>query len=146
MNKEAPNQAAGWVCLNPNQAEEQRLQTLMEQELRLTASLQTLSGRYGRQKRTLRAMAADNLHSARELASAYFIMTGVQLTPEPAVPLSLSKAYEAALRNLYDELGALARQYAESQTEDVCLQEIYRRAAEQLIAEQRLLRSLIAQL
>ena len=146
MRTDAPNQAAEWVCLNPNQAEEQRIQGFLEQELRLAASFQALSGRYGRQTRTLRSMAADNLHSARELLSAYFIMTGVKLTPEPAIPLALSKAYEAALRRLYDELGILVQHYGARETEDVCLQEIYRRAGEQLLCQQRLLRSLIAQL
>jgi len=139
-----PMEAQG--CLSPNQMEERRMQMLMEQELQLATSFQALSGRYGRQKRTLRAMAQDNLHSARELRSAYFMMTGVQLAPEDAEPMVLSKAYEAALRKLYDELERLAQRYGESETADECLREIYARAAEQLDGQRRVLRSLIAQL
>ena len=147
MKNGTQNQAAvAWSCLNPNQVEERRIQALMEQELRLAASFQALSGRHGRQKRTLRSMAADNLHSARELRSAYFFMTGVQLAPEQAEPLPLSRAYEAALRSMYDALKRLAQRYGESDTVDVCLREIYLRAAEQLESQRRLLRSLIAQL
>jgi len=147
MKNEVQKQAAGeWVCLNPNQVEERRVQALMEQELRLAASFQVLSGRYGRQKRTLRTLAADNLHSARELRSAYFIMTGVQLAPEEVAAMPLSKAYEAALRQVYDELERLAQRYGASETADACLREICERAAEQLGSQRRVVRSLIAQL
>lgn len=124
------------------------LQNFFIEQLQLARTFQSLARQYPRQGRTLRGMAADNLQIARELRSAYFIISGIQLNPNEYEALNLPRSYEAALRAMYNYLDGLAERYrnAAAYVQDECLREIYYRAAANAVDQRNLVRSMIAQI
>jgi hypothetical protein len=101
----------------------------------------------GRGSRTLSALASEKHSSARRLAAAYFLISGVRYWPVEQLAAPHIPSLQGVIRRGFqaEQQRALAYQTAAADTEDEALAELYLDLSEQSRAHSRMLRELVEQ-
>lgn len=119
-------------CLGPQSAiYASQIQAYYTRELQIALTFQALARRNARYRSMMRTMANEHLELARQLRSAHFIITGVQLSDHADSALPLPSTYEGALRYMYRYLNELNGEFSDlaGRVQDVCLRQLYLSAA-----------------
>ncbi len=97
--------------------------------------------------RVLTALAADAHKQARQLAAAYFLLTGVRYWPTGQLPAPAIPSLWGAVRSRYqaEQQGELACRMAAEETADPALAELYGQLADACRERCRQLRALLEQ-
>ena len=97
--------------------------------------------------RVLAAMAGEKFHSARRLAAAYFLISGVRFWPADRVPAPAAPSYLGAIRRAYQTEQQRGQAYllSAADTGDTALAELYQELAAQCAEHEELLRALLEQ-
>lgn len=115
-------------CLGSGgEADRERLQEMIGQELAAWRSYQHLTRRGGQGGRTLAALAAGCRRRAKRLSAALFLISGVRFWPAERVSVPVPRSYFAALREHFlseQDRGQTYRAAAE-ECRDHCLQMLY---------------------
>lgn len=115
-------------CLGSGgEADRERLQEMIAQELAAWRSYQHLTRRGGQGGRTLAALAAGCRRRAKRLSAALFLISGVRFWPAERVSVPVPRSYFAALREHFlseQDRGQTYRAAAE-ECRDHCLQMLY---------------------
>jgi len=115
-------------CLgSAGEADRERLQQMIGQELAAWRSYQHLARRGGLGGRTLAALSAGCRRRAKRLSAALFLISGVRFWPAERVSVPVPRSYFAALREHFlseQDRGGAYRAAAE-ESRDHCLRMLY---------------------
>jgi len=115
-------------CLgSAGEADRERLQEMIGQELAAWRSYQHLARRGGLGGRTLAALSAGCRRRAKRLSAALFLISGVRFWPAERVSVPVPRSYFAALREHFlseQDRGGAYRAAAE-ESRDHCLRMLY---------------------
>ena len=115
-------------CLgSAGEADRERLQEMIGQELAAWRSYQHLARRGGLGGRTLAALSAGCRRRAKRLSAALFLISGVRFWPAERVSVPIPRSYFAALREHFlseQDRGGAYRAAAE-ECRDHCLRMLY---------------------
>jgi len=115
-------------CLgSAGEADRERLQEMIGQELAAWRSYQHLARRGGLGGRTLAALSAGCRRRAKRLSAALFLISGVRFWPAERVSVPVTRSYFAALREHFlseQDRGGAYRAAAE-ESRDHCLRMLY---------------------
>lgn len=125
--------------------EGERLQGYIRAELERCGAYRRLASLSGASARTLSALSSEKRRSARRLAAAYFLVTGVRYWPEEVVKAPAASSWLGALRKSFGEEQQAENSYraAAEDTQDGCLALLYRELAELCAGEAGVLRSVV---
>lgn len=115
-------------CLGSGgEADRERLQEFIGQELAHWRAYQMLARRGGQGGRMLAAMASGSRKKAKRLSAALFLISGIRFWPEVPPTVALPRSYFGALRELFhaEQNRSGAYRAAEEECRDQCLRALY---------------------
>ena len=115
-------------CLGSGgEADRERLQEMIGQELAAWRSYQHLARRGGQGGRSLAALAAGCRRRAKRLSAALFLISGVRFWPAEQVTVPVPRSYFGALREHFLSEQDRSQRYraAAEESRDVCLCALY---------------------
>lgn len=133
-------------CLgSAGEADRERLQEMIGQELAAWRSYQLLARRGGQGGRILAALAAGCRRRAKRLSAALFLISGVRFWPAEQVSVPVPRSYFTALREHFlaeQDRGQIYRAAAE-ESRDHCLQMLYLDLADECVEHAGRIRTLL---
>lgn len=133
-------------CLgSAGEADRERLQEMIGQELAAWRSYQLLTRRGGQGGRILAALAAGCRRRAKRLSAALFLISGVRFWPAEQVSVPVPRSYFTALREHFlaeQDRGQIYRAAAE-ESRDHCLQMLYLDLADECVEHAGRIRTLL---
>ena len=133
-------------CLgSAGEADRERLQEMIGQELAAWRSYQLLARRGGQGGRILAALAAGCRRRAKRLSAALFLISGVRFWPAEQVSVPVPRSYFTALREHFlaeQDRGQIYRAAAE-ESRDHCLQMLYLDLADECVEHAGRIRALL---
>lgn len=115
-------------CLGSGgEADRERLQEFIAQELAHWRSYQMLARRAGQGGRMLAAMASGSRKRAKRLSAALFLISGVRFWPSEPPSMPLQRSYFGSLRELFhaEQNRSGAYRAAAEESQDQCLCALY---------------------
>lgn len=115
-------------CLGSGgEAERERMQEFITQELVHWRSYQMLARRAGQGGRMLAAMASGSRKRAKRLSAALFLISGIRFWPSEPPTVSVPRSYFGALRELFlsEQNRSGAYRAAAEECQDQCLCALY---------------------
>ena len=133
-------------CLGSGgEADRERLQEMIGQELTAWRNYQTLARRGGQGSRTLSAMAGNCRRRAKRLSTALFLISGARFWPAEQITVPPPRSYFGALREQFlmeQNRSGEYRAHAE-ESRDACLQALYLDLADECMEHAARIRMLL---
>lgn len=122
-----------------------QLQQLILMELRFRLSLQALARRNRRYTTLLNNLAGETLQQARQLAAAYYFITGSRYWPTNVVAETPNRDYAGEANRLYNRAREIDEAYrnAAERTRDRCLASLYNQLGDIKLSQAAQLREIM---
>lgn len=133
-------------CLGSGgEADRERMQEFITQELAHWRSYQMLARRAGQGGRMLAAMASGSRKRAKRLSAALFLISGIRFWPSEPPTMPLHRSYFGALRELFhaEQNRSGAYRAAAEECQDQCLCVLYLDLADESMEHASRIRTLL---